>query len=303
MLRLPFFRAAVGLLCCHLVAGGTGLIAARQVPPPATQPAEDPRRLQDEAKLKDLQRQENETQDLRRKERLLGEIIDLCITLGRDYASYQARLEAVKQQLAQAQQAREAEEQKARAAQQKIGENRQLQDRALGALAGGDLVAAGRAVEAALKLSPNDPQTLRLQQRIADMGRQRLIRRVALGSLVGIAALGALFGLMKSVRKGGRVRQLEVVEGPQAGEVFRLDRETTSLGALASEADIVIADPYRKISRRHCDIARNGRHYFLVDCSTNGTYINGAQVPRGEPVLLRKGDTIGLAEDVALRFR
>ena len=104
-------------------------------------------------------------------------------------------------------------------------------------------------------------------------------------------------------RKGGGVRQLEMIEGPQPGDAFRLEKETTSLGALAAESDWVIADPARRISRRHCEIARTGRHYFLTDCSSNGTFINGKPAPKGEPVRLRKGDLIALAEDVVVRFR
>jgi predicted component of type VI protein secretion system len=99
------------------------------------------------------------------------------------------------------------------------------------------------------------------------------------------------------------VRELEMIEGPAPGDVFQLDKEKTSLGAVAAEADIVITDPFRKISRRHCEINRSGKHYFLIDCSTNGTTVNEKPVPKGEAVLLKKGDRIGLAEEVVLRFR
>src|SRR5947208_12290877 len=69
--------------------------------PPATPvpPDQDPARLRVEARLKELQRRENETQDLREKERLLLGIIDDCIELGREYAPYQQRLAEVRQRL------------------------------------------------------------------------------------------------------------------------------------------------------------------------------------------------------------
>jgi hypothetical protein len=266
-----------------------------QTPTVPVPPPEDPKRLALEEKLKDLQRRENQTQDPALKQRLLRNIIDLCIELGRDYSPYQARMDAINEQLGEAGAAARAEE----ARQQ---ENKRLQNRAVDALARGDIVAAGLALETAAKLCPQDPQTLRLAQRVEAAKRARWIRWGALGSLLSAAGLLALYGLLKGVRRGGRSRQLEIIEGPQMGEVFKLEHETTSLGALAAEADVVLTDPYRKISRRHCEITRNGRHYFLLDCSTNGTSVNGHPVPRGEPVLLRKGDTITLADDVVLRF-
>jgi predicted component of type VI protein secretion system len=94
-----------------------------------------------------------------------------------------------------------------------------------------------------------------------------------------------------------------MVEGPQAGDVFALEKEITTLGAVAVEADWAILDPSHRISRRHCDIARSGRHYFLTDYSSNGTFVNGRQVPKGEPVLLRKGDRIALTDEILVRFR
>ena len=116
--------------------------------------------------------------------------------------------------------------------------------------------------------------------------------------------MGGVIAAYKAFRTGGGgVRQLEMLEGPQPGETIRLEKETTSLGALPAEADWVIADPSRRISRRHCDISRDGRHYFLTDCSSNGTFINGKPAPKGEPVLLRKGDRIALAENIVLKFR
>ena len=51
------------------------------------------------------------------------------------------------------------------------------------------------------------------------------------------------------------------------------------------------------------EITRSGSRYFLVDVSTNGTWINGRPAPAGEPILLRRGDLISIADDVVLRFR
>ena len=62
-------------------------------------------------------------------------------------------------------------------------------------------------------------------------------------AIVGLAALVFYF------RRTGRV--LEMIEGPQVGQMFVLRKEATALGALASEVDWTIEDPLRKISRRH----------------------------------------------------
>jgi predicted component of type VI protein secretion system len=121
--------------------------------------------------------------------------------------------------------------------------------------------------------------------------------------LAALAAAALGVPLVKGLKGAGRTRQLEMLEGPDPGEVFELKTEKTSLGAIAPEADVVITDPFRKISRRHCEIVRSNGRYFLTDCSTNGTTINGKAAPRGEPVLLRKGDRIALADDVVLRFK
>jgi hypothetical protein len=118
---------------------------------------------------------------------------------------------------------------------------------------------------------------------------------------VGLVVLGIVVALVFYFRRTGRA--LEMIEGPQMGEVFVLKKDATALGALASEVDWALEDPLRKISRRHCDVVRQGRHYFLVDCSLNGTFLNGRPLQKGQPALLKRGDQIGLGGEVTLRFR
>jgi hypothetical protein len=146
-----------------------------------------------------------------------------------------------------------------------------------------------------------DPNLDRLQtlidQEVAIANR----RFWELWGFIGLVGLGLVVALVFYFRRSGRV--LEMIEGPQMGQVFRLQKEATALGALASEVDWAIEDPLRKISRRHCDVVRQGRHYFLVDCSTNGTLLNGRPLQKGEPALLKRGDQIGLGGEVTLRFR
>jgi FHA domain-containing protein len=293
------------LVCAHPATAQRGApapppapAAPAQPPPPPAPTEEELRRIQFEEALKDLQRRELETDDLQQKEQLLSQIIEYCIELGRDYANYKQQLADVRAKLA-------ADAQKGNERALKQRRNRAYKDRALKALTESPprLRDALKDLESALGQVPGDPETLGLKAQVSAELRNILLRRVALGSLVSLASVAALVPLVKRLRKGTRTRELEMLEGPQPGEVFRLEKDTTSLGALAAEADIVITDPFRKISRRHCEISRSGKYYFLADCSTNGTSINGKPVPKGEPVLLRRGDRISLTDDVVLRFR
>lgn len=128
---------------------------------------------------------------------------------------------------------------------------------------------------------------------------------VVRGAGVGAAVLGsagALVAILRRRRLQARPRRLEMLEGPQPGEVFDIDGERTVLGSLAGEVDIPVVDLGRRVSRRHCEITRSGAAYFLVDLSTNGTRLNGKDIERGAPVPLRAGDLIALADDVVLKF-
>jgi hypothetical protein len=125
------------------------------------------------------------------------------------------------------------------------------------------------------------------------------------GSAAGAAVLGsagAVVAILRRRRVQAQPRRLEMLEGPQPGEVFEIDGERTVVGSLAGEVDIPVVDLGRRVSRRHCEIARSGAKYFLTDLSTNGTRLNGKDIVRGEPVPLRAGDLIALADDVVLRF-
>jgi FHA domain len=273
-----------------------------QLPVPVVPPAEDPERLRLEAELKDLKRREqfeSAAMDLKSREALLVKIIDDSISLTIDFTAYDQKLKEVqellkKRGLALAQQ------------QQRLERSKMLKSQALQAMSAtpprwGEAVAL---LDRVVRLTPNDEEAVGLKEQ-AERGRRQLwIYRGVFGSLVALVSIGALIGAFMWLSKGRlRVRQLEMLEGPQPGETFALEKETTSIGALAAEADWVIADPARRLSRRHCDISRSGRHYFLTDCSSNGTQINGKPAPKGEPVLLRRGDRIELAEDVVLIFR
>lgn len=277
---------------------------AAQPPPPVTPSPEEVARLQLEAHLKELQRRlEFDNPDAPARERLLRAIIDDCIELGRDYTPYQQKLKETQGELRK--QAADA----ARTQQyQKAADI--LKQKALQAMRSvpprwSDAAAA---LADANRLVPNDPQTLAWKATADLKLQQQRTYVIVLGSLLALATTGVGLAAFKALKKRAqsgtaRVRRLEMMEGPQAGESFQLEKDITTLGAVAVESDWAIPDPSHRMSRRHCDIGRSGRHYFLTDYSSNGTFINGKRVPKGEPVLLRKGDRIALTDEIVLRFR
>jgi hypothetical protein len=148
---------------------------------------------------------------------------------------------------------------------------------------------------------PGDPDIARLDAQIAQIEHDWWVGQVELWTLLGLIILTPIVALVFYLLK--KERMLEIVHGPQAGDRFKLqkDKELVSIGALG--VDWVIADPLRKISRHHCDVVRAKRRYFLVDQSSNGTLVNGQLVERGQPILLKRGDRIGLSDEVTVVFR
>jgi hypothetical protein len=188
-------------------------------------------------------------------------------------------------------------------AKQKAQQVSTLVQQAETALGRGEVVEARKAVGEALTLDPGNRAAQVINRLVQDELKSRLVARVVTWSVLGTMALAALGAAFVWIRRTKRVSTLEMIEGPQPGDIFRLEKETTVIGALEKEADWPIADLSRRVSRRHCEITRSGSRYFLVDVSTNGTWINGRPAPAGEPVLLRRGDLISIADDVVLRFR
>jgi len=171
------------------------------------------------------------------------------------------------------------------------------------ALGGRQLVDAKRLVDEVLKRDPGNKDAAFLNGIVNTQLRTVSLQRVATWTVLGTVAAGALVAAFVWFRKAKRVSSLEMIEGPQPGDVFRLEKETTVLGALEKEADWPIVDLSRRVSRRHCEITRSKGRYFLIDVSTNGTSVNGRPVTSGEPLLLRRGDLIELTPEIVLKFR
>jgi type VI secretion system protein len=85
----------------------------------------------------------------------------------------------------------------------------------------------------------------------------------------------------------------------------RLGEQTTKVfgvhgGSIGRSTDNewILPDPERYLSGKHARIDFRAGSYVLVDTSSNGTYVNGAQVPLGKyhDYLLKDGDYIRLGE-------
>ncbi len=75
--------------------------------------------------------------------------------------------------------------------------------------------------------------------------------------------------------------------GPQGGLIGR-----------GVDNDWVLSDPERFLSSKHCQITHEGGRFFLIDLSTNGTFVNGAGEPlgRGSRIALNDGDSFDVGD-------
>src|SRR5262245_3793223 len=93
----------------------------------------------------------------------------------------------------------------------------------------------------------------------------------------------------------GSSAYLVVISGPSVGEMCKLRGDRTVLGR-GDRTDIRISDD--GVSREHAAIVREGGSLVLQDLgSTNGTFCNGARVPRQE---LADGDKIAIGSSTIL---
>ena len=116
-----------------------------------------------------------------------------------------------------------------------------------------------------------------------------------------LAVAGALAALYFFFRPGHW--ELKCVDGPCKGDTFSLDAPEILIGAVQGEADIVIDDRKRRISRRHCLIWREKRDFYIIDESANGTFVNGQPVSKESGQLLRNKNEISLAGAATLIFQ
>ncbi len=90
-------------------------------------------------------------------------------------------------------------------------------------------------------------------------------------------------------RSRGLIGELRITAGPDTGRMFAL-AEIMVLGR-EGDADIVLADPSRELSRHHARISLREGEVMLEDLnSANGTFLNGERVSGSRS--LRAGDQI-----------
>jgi type VI secretion system protein len=83
--------------------------------------------------------------------------------------------------------------------------------------------------------------------------------------------------------------------GEQSTKVFGVHGGTIGR---STDNEWILPDPERYLSGKHARVDFRAGTYVLVDTSSNGTYVNGAQVPLGKyhDYLLRDGDYVRLGE-------
>jgi len=83
--------------------------------------------------------------------------------------------------------------------------------------------------------------------------------------------------------------------GAQSTKVFGVHGGSIGRG---TDNDWILPDPERYLSGKHARVDFRAGSYVLVDTSSNGTYVNGAQVPLGKyhDYSLKDGDYVRLGE-------
>lgn len=95
--------------------------------------------------------------------------------------------------------------------------------------------------------------------------------------------------------------QLTIIKVPPG---VNLSEDRKTIGAEGGvigrgvDNDWVLSDPERFLSSRHCEILKESAQYYLVDLSTNGTFVNGSQEPlgRGQRIALNDGDSFDVGD-------
>ena len=182
----------------------------------------------------------------------------------------------------------------------------------------GECERAGELIDEALALYPDHDGAQLIKQDIDAclaqcQSRFQLVLVLGVfGFVLASSVIGAYFwfrsGTPLAVRppKHAHTWVLEGIEGACRGQVFPLNKSEMIIGSHGppdGTADIVICDAQRKISRRHCSIMQNGKQFYLMDESTNGTKINDRELTKGVLAEFRNGDHISLADEATLVLR
>ena len=94
---------------------------------------------------------------------------------------------------------------------------------------------------------------------------------------------------------------LTIIKAPPSVDVDVKQRLFEADGGVIGRGpgnDWVLDDPERFLSSKHCQVVCKSGSYFLIDHSTNGTFLNGSNEPvgRGNQAPLQSGDQIDVGE-------
>lgn len=85
------------------------------------------------------------------------------------------------------------------------------------------------------------------------------------------------------------------LKGEYEDAIFRIDPdEIITIGRDPKTSQIVVGEDNSLVSRTHCTIKGNALTglYSVTDYSKNGTYVNGAKLPKGVTVSVPRGSVL-----------
>lgn len=189
------------------------------------------------------------------------------------------------------------------------------------ALVARDLALADSTVMAVLAFQPQNQRALAFKERVVALRRADQLR-LAVYVLAGLVLAAALMLLLTArviaVRQSRaaeaerqkaalRTAMVRIIDGVGRGKMYTLNGPIFRIGSAQSDRpeeqnDLVLSDERAYVSRYHCAILRKDGHYYLIDTSLNGTYVDDELVERGEPTLLEDGSEFSLSGVTRLKF-
>lgn len=94
---------------------------------------------------------------------------------------------------------------------------------------------------------------------------------------------------------------IQVLTGNMSGQKFEIvDGQTVTIGKDPKLANILLDSSYTLVSRVHCTVTYSAKFdkYFVIDCSSNGTYLdNGTRLAKNTRTPVVRGTILKLADD------
>ncbi len=189
------------------------------------------------------------------------------------------------------------------------------------ALSARQFIVADSTLKIVLALQPQNQRALAFAERVVTLRRAAQLRR-AVYIVAGVVLLAALvLSVMARVvavrqaravmaarlKSAERKAMVRIIDGVGRGKMYTLDGPLFRIGSAESDRpeeknDLVLSDEAAYVSRYHCVILRKDGHFYLIDSSLNGTYVDDKLVEKGEPRLLEDGVEFTLSGVTRLKF-